>query len=357
VTSIPPEQAMARLDALIKKSRVHLYKPIQIAEILHRHRTVSDVSLNDVETYRSRSKKWRNEVCVKLLGRISTSSARFQDNLFDANAIPPDVLSALSLLNKHGEVEAYIYSAIKNRHLNMHNGLQIVVNATPATFNLQEFIDSFRRAPGLSRSVDKIYEIVVYAIFTTLLEQLDVHIQTRIANLDSAVMEEFSDFVEKVLGLTIADPIQDMRPYVYRVGVTNAADRGLDMWANFGLAIQIKHLSLTEPMANSIAVSIPADRIIIVCKDCEKNVLLSIINQIGQGGRIHAVITEHELIAWYEKALRGKCASLFGSRVLELLIKEIQLEFPSTHQEGFETFWNLREYCSTPNISTNDNKL
>ena len=29
-------QAKAALDAVIKKSRVHLYKPIQIAEILYR---------------------------------------------------------------------------------------------------------------------------------------------------------------------------------------------------------------------------------------------------------------------------------------------------------------------------------
>ena len=35
---------------------------------------------------------------------------------------------------------------------------------------------------------------------------------------------------------------QDAR--VYRVGVTNAADRGLDMYSNWGPAIQIKHLSL-----------------------------------------------------------------------------------------------------------------
>ena len=33
---------------------------------------------------------------------------------------------------------------------------------------------------------------------------------------------------------------------INRIGVTNAADRGLDMWANFGPAIQIKHLSLNE---------------------------------------------------------------------------------------------------------------
>ena len=39
---------------------------------------------------------------------------------------------------------------------------------------------------------------------------------------------------------------------IYRVGVTNAADRGLDMHANWGVAIQIKHLSLDIELAESI---------------------------------------------------------------------------------------------------------
>lgn len=33
------------LDRVIQKSRVHLYKPIQIAEILYRDRTVGDIDL------------------------------------------------------------------------------------------------------------------------------------------------------------------------------------------------------------------------------------------------------------------------------------------------------------------------
>ena len=56
-----PTRAEARksLDAVIRKSRVHLYKPIQIAEILYHDRAYHDVDLNDLETYRNRSKiRW-----------------------------------------------------------------------------------------------------------------------------------------------------------------------------------------------------------------------------------------------------------------------------------------------------------
>lgn len=35
--------AKVALDKIIKKSRIHLYKPIQIAEILYRIRTYNDI--------------------------------------------------------------------------------------------------------------------------------------------------------------------------------------------------------------------------------------------------------------------------------------------------------------------------
>ena len=51
-------EARKSLDAVIRKSRVHLYKPIQIAEILYHDRAYHDVDLNDLETYRNRSKNF-----------------------------------------------------------------------------------------------------------------------------------------------------------------------------------------------------------------------------------------------------------------------------------------------------------
>lgn len=77
------------LDRVIRKSRVHLYKPIQIAEILYNHRVNEEFDLLDLESYRNRSKKWRDSVSKTVIGRVSASSQKFQDNLFDENALPP----------------------------------------------------------------------------------------------------------------------------------------------------------------------------------------------------------------------------------------------------------------------------
>ena len=57
------ENAQNALDKIIKKSRVHMYKPIQIAEILYRDRVKKDIDLADLETYRNASKKWRDVIC------------------------------------------------------------------------------------------------------------------------------------------------------------------------------------------------------------------------------------------------------------------------------------------------------
>ena len=129
-----------------------------------------------------------------------------------------------------------------------------------------------------------------------------------------------------------------------RVGVTNAADRGLDMWANYGPAVQIKHLSLDEDLAEEIVNSVSADRIIIVCMDSEQKVIVSLLNQIGWKSRIQAIITQKELILWYEKALRGSYAKLLGAKLLSIMISEIKNEFPTISSGDFDNFVNERGY-------------
>ncbi len=337
--------AKDQLDIVIRKARVHFYKPIQIAEILYRDRIERDIDLEDLETYRTPSRKWRDAISLRFIGRISTSSARYQGDLFNANATSPTVLSQLGKINRdsNGVVEVYIYTALRNRLSQMSSGLSIVLQSDSNSFTLRNFIDSFTRDPGLSRSVDKIFEIVVYALFSTLLEVLDVKIGVRIDNINNTVLSEFSDFTEKVLGLSEDTPELYQAAKVYRVGVTNAADRGLDMWANFGVAIQIKHISLTPTTIEDISSATSADRIIIVCKESEKDVLVSVLKQFGSASRIQSVITEDELEEWYEKALRGQSSELIGDKILQKLANEIKVEFPSTTSE-FDDFFKERGY-------------
>lgn len=95
-------------------------------------------------------------------------------------------------------------------------------------------------------------------------------------------------------------------------------------------------------MADDIASDITADRIKIVCKECEKEVLVSVLQQFGNAGKIQSVITEDELDLWYEKALRGQSAKLIGDKVMKRLEDEIKVEFPSTTEA--EEFFAERGY-------------
>lgn len=334
--------AKKALDAVISKSRVHLYKPIQIAEILYMSRTKKGINLLRKESYRIQSRKWRDDICKELLGRISTSSIKYQDDLF--NAIPPSVLVVLGKSNKetNGAVEAYIYKQFVDKHSQLAVALSYVNGHTKKDFSVKEFIDLFWDEPGLKRSLDKIYEIIVYSLFSVLVDIMNLQVEISITEDKKSLLDEFADFAKKIMCLehSRCSYVQDAK--VYRVGVTNAADRGIDMYSNWGPAIQIKHLTLDVELAENIVDSVSSDRIVIVCKDAEEAVIVSLLTQIGWKSRIQSVVTENNLIEWYEKALRGKYSTMIGDKLLKIMRSEIQKEFPSV--SGFPQVLNDRHY-------------
>jgi type II restriction enzyme len=339
-------EAKQSLDKVINKSRVHLYKPIQIAEILYRDRTVKDIKLDDLKTYRNPSKKWRDTICLQFLGRTSTSSARYQDDIFNENAIPPNILAYLGQENqqKNGIVEAYIYRCFAKRFSQMSSALAYCIDHNKSNFQLDEFIDLFWSEAGLKRSIDKIYEIIVFSLFSAITEAMELSIEVSYNPEKTGILTDFQDFTKSILSLNTNESSFKTEAKIYRVGVTNAADRGLDMWANFGLAIQIKHLSLSEELAENIVSSVTADRIVIVCKNVEQKVIVSLLNQLGWKSRIQAIVTETNLLNWYEKALRGTYSHLLGDKILETLNNEIMIEFPATGNQEFENFYTNRGY-------------
>jgi hypothetical protein len=345
------EKAKAALDRIIKISRVHLYKPIQIAEILHRDRVNQDLDLSNIDTYRNTSKVWRNLITDRFVGRSSSSSAEYQEALF-TKAIPPQILTILGAENrlKGGIVEAYIYRRFAERFTQLSSALRYYDDHDLTNFEVQDFIALFWNEPGLRRSIDKVYEIIVYSLFSVLVDALEVTITIGMNEKKLGLLQEFADFAEMVIGLTPEKYLLNLPAKIYRVGVTNAADRGLDMYANFGMAIQIKHLSLTPELAENIVGSVTADRIVIVCRDSEQVLIVSLLNQIGWKAKIQSIITESNLKGWYEKALRGSFGTDIGNRVLLTLKEQIIAEFPASDNRDFTEFYEGRNY----NLLTDD---
>lgn len=338
--------AKEALDKVITKARVHLYKPIQIAEILYKDRVDRQIDLSNLETYRSISKKWRDIICIDFLGRTSTSSARYQDDVFNENAVPPSLLSILGEENrsKNGIVEAYIYRRFAERYSQMTSGLDYCANHNRSDFSVEKFLDLFWSEAGLKRSIDKIYEIIVYALFTSLVTALGVTVEVSLDESKLDILSEFEQFAQKVMRLSSTNPRVKMLARINRVGVTNAADRGLDMWANFGLAIQVKHLTLNEELAQNVVSQLTADRIVIICKEIERGSITSLLTQIGWKSRIQSIITEDELFGWYEKALRGKYGVVIGDSLLINIMSEIEVEFPASDTVSIKKFMTDRGY-------------
>lgn len=322
-------EAKEALDKIIRKGRVHLYKPIQIAEILYYSRNkFTEINIQELDTYRNVSKKWRDAVSIRLVGRKSTSSAKYQDNLFDDNAMPPRLLKVLDKENKqkHGIVENYIYYGIGERLQDVSDAYDYLVKSSPDDFSLQKFLDFFEHKPGLKRSVDKAYEIVVYALFSTLVDELNVKVSLTLENPDPEILVDFALFVKYVLGIdqsrtTIVTPAK-----IYRTGVANASDRGLDMWANFGPAVQVKHLRLDPQLADEIMDEVSTADVVIVCKTAEAQLIQSLLNQIGKPSR--GVVTQDDLLHWYDLCLT-KYQTRMGNTIMKHLRNEFLQDFPS----------------------------
>lgn len=322
------------LDLVIRKSRVHLYKPIQIAEILYHNRIERGLNLKDLQSYRNISKRWRDEVSLLLVGRRSTSSQKYQDNVFEANAMPPELLAKLGAINKKGKgvVEAYIYKALEARLSSVREVEDYIRKSTPDTFDLKKLVSIFQTTPGLRRSVDKMYEILVYALFTTIVRALKAQVTLEIGNKDKEILKDFERFIKMVLGIDAKQTRLVSPAALYRVGVTNASDRGLDIWANFGPAIQVKHLTLTPELMEDIVDDITSDRIVIVCIDTERESIEALLKQVGWSERIQGVITINDLDDWYKLCLSKKYRTNLGVKLLQDVGREFAAEFPSSKE-------------------------
>lgn len=324
------EEAKERLDLIIRKSRVDLYKPIHIAEVLFRSRTVGDFDVAKLETFQNPSLRWRNEVTNKLAGKVSTSSARYQHNVWNKNAMLVEFLIVLDAENKatNGAVEKYIYSRYGERQGTVSNVISAIKEAKPETFRLENLLELFIKESGIRRSIDKAYEIVVYSLFETVISALEAKVKVSVSENSKPILREFSDLAKVLLGVDENNLSWEQTAHIFRVGVTNAADRGLDMWANFGVAVQVKHLTLNEKLANAIAAQVESDSIVIVCKDAEAKVIETVLKQIGYGLRVRGIVKESDLVKWYEHCLCGKFSEKLANPLLERLLSGFEAEFP-----------------------------
>lgn len=333
------QEAKKAIDKVINKGRVHFYKPIQIAEILHHSRVEGAIDASELEHYRTESRAWRDKVSQKLVGNVSTSSARYQDDLFNENAVPPRLLSVLDQANRSSEgmVENYIYQRLSERW----GVLARLGEALEPPFSFEDFLEAFETSDALKQSVDKAYEISAYALFRAVTRALEVTVTLEVGEPDPQILADFSDFITRVLGIPADEGETVFAAEIYRLGVANAADTGVDILTNFGPAIQVKHVSLDPELCREIVQPLEAANVVIVCLDADKQAIDAVLKQLGLRDRVQAVITVEDLSGWYELALE-KHRETVGANLVSDLRSEFEREFP--HISEVPAFMDERDY-------------
>jgi type II restriction enzyme len=117
------------------------------------------------------------------------------------------------------------------------------------------------------------------------------------------------------------------------------------MWANFGPAIQVKHLTLDKKLAQSIIDQVETDHIVIVCRDTDADIIKTIAGQISWGQRVRGIICESDLARWYKLCMQGNFSSLLATNLLDRLQAGFAAEFPQSL--ALQDFLAERDYLST----------
>lgn len=239
-------------------------------------------------------------------------------------------------------IEAYIYQSLIAKMNDLGDIHTYLTKTTINTFSLEKLLDLFSNNPGLRRSMDKVYEIVAYALFETVIDALDVQISLSMNSLNDKLISDFALFTEKIFGLNPDKTTRIEKAKVFRVGATNANDGGLDLWSNFGPAIQVKHFTINANHLGSITSTVKAEKFIVVCMDAEKEIINSVLHQAGAYPKVQSIVTLTDLINWYNIALSPDYEKAIGSNLIKTLLNEFEYEFPSNKE--LPAFINERGY-------------
>ena len=320
------QAAKAELDSLISDARFRCYRPIRVAEVLYKSRTQSDITITNPESYRVASNNWRDEMSRRLTGKGSTSSQSYQKDF--SNLISADKLQILDDVNTEndGIVENYIYRQLKSKKWNGLIAAQEYVTSTAVDeFSFSEYMGLTKQS-GLEE--DAMLEIAVYALFKAITRELDAKAKLELGNPNREILREFDGFVHTFLGLGPGETSFETLVDIHRAGKgTYAADKGIDIGTNFGTMVQVKHISLNEKKAKEIEDTAYVNRVVVVCREAERDVIRSVSNQLGYE-KVSGIVTIEELNDWYDQAF-GSFQAAVGSKILSDLRRAFKKEFQS----------------------------
>ena len=265
--------------------------------------------------------------------------------MFSQKKFSPETLEELASVNlsTHGGVEAYIYAALLHRFRPVQE-FRESLRKTPAETN----VEGLFKAVGsvwMKATAGELYEILVYALFYALTRELNAKVTLTTDPDRRDVLEDFADFTSALMGIDADTPDYSEPARLYRNGLASAADGGLDMWANFGPAVQVKHVRIGKLEDGQKAAGVTdASRMVIVCRSADRTVIQSLATQLGKDDRTVRFVTEEDLADWYRLAFGTEYADRLGSPILNAAATEVDIEFPLAGGEQVEEFFSERGY-------------
>ena len=321
------KSALNKLDYVINQSRVEMYKPIQIAETLREFTLNKSISPENLETYRNLSRELRNRVTLNLIGKVSTSSMRFQDDLWSPTAMPPPALATLSKYNAEHQVEEYIYQHVYAKSLKMIE-IRKVLDQICKLSDIESIFRLFD-SPGLRSSADRLFEVFALAVLQTQIEESDFTFS--VSGNTSTIGGETGRKL-----ISIAEG-QGNSLELAKMGHTNAADAGIDIWTNFGVVVSVKNYNLDLELFRKVLSDTPVGFLVVVCETTSsliENELLKLAKT-----RPVVVITRDELyVDAHLLLISAVLSKIFISKLISFYDKEFPLAVT------LETFMNQRKY-------------
>ena len=245
--------------------------------------------------------------------------------------MPPEALTALASANSNHRVEEYIYQHVYAKSSQMIE-IRKVLDDVKTLSDIENIFALFN-SPGLRSSADRLFEVFALSVLQTQIEKSDFTFSLK-GNSTS-----ISGVTGKKL-ISIAEG-QGNDLELAKMGHTNAADAGLDIWTNFGVVVSVKNYNLDEDLFIKVLSDTPVGLLVVICETVAKNVerdLLKLSNS-----RPVVLITRKELFEDAGRLLNHADHSIVFVRKL---ISFYDKEFPLT--VTLENFMKKRNYKISP---------
>jgi hypothetical protein len=198
------------------------------------------------------------------------------------------------------------------------------------TFNLPVFLDNCQRHELFKRKIDKVYEIIVYSFFETLINHLNTQIRTE---FDRDAIQLIKDIgIAQNLFFNLDKKTVQLLPADNSClgSGTRKKNKILQLRGGRYENIKVKYISLDTHIIPATTCNVLNEQILIVCKDSEKSKIRNIISHLGLLWNISTFISECTLIEWYHKCFTPKYIDSIGTALIKKFNVKFKKVFPLT---------------------------